>query len=216
MHWPAALEPEDVPAGTLPKDSKKTSKGNPQISLEYSEDHVATWKAMEELVDEGLVKSIGVSNFNIRRLKALLPNCRIKPVADQVELSFGCPQPELIAWLQKNDILPQAYSPLGSTGASHANEKAIDDIAKKHGVEGANVLISWQVARGCNPLPKSVTPKRIANNLKLVDLTKEELESLEKAAASKPKVRVCDQSEDFEWDIFQSDVPGKRDEDQKD
>lgn len=87
-------------------------------------------------------------------------------LSDQVELSLACPQPELVAWLKKNDILPQAYSPLGSTGASQRDNEVIDKIAKKHGVDGANILLSWSVKRGCNPLPKSVTPSRIENNQK--------------------------------------------------
>lgn len=85
---------------------------------------------MEKLVEAGLVKSIGVSNFNIRRLRALLKEAKIKPVANQIELSFTCPQPELLAWLKKNDVLPQAYSPLGSTGASHTSLDAVSgDLA---------------------------------------------------------------------------------------
>lgn len=166
MHWPAALVPEDVPAGQLPRAPKKLANGKPQINRELSDNVLPTWREMEKLVDEGLVKSIGISNFNIRRTRELLKEARIKPVTNQVELSFTCPQPELIAWLKKNDILPQAYSPLGSTGASHASKEEIDTIAKKHGVQGANVLISWQVARGANPLPKSVTKSRIENNIK--------------------------------------------------
>lgn len=165
MHWPVALEPE-VKGDALPLAPVKKANGKPSVNKDLSDNVLPTWREMEKLVDEGLVKSIGISNFNIRRTRALLKDARIKPVTNQVELSFTCPQPDLVAWLKKQDILPQAYSPLGSTGASHASLKEIDTLAKKHGVEGANILISWQVARGCNPLPKSVTPSRIANNHK--------------------------------------------------
>ncbi|PWN30694.1 putative aldehyde reductase i [Jaminaea rosea] len=210
MHWPVALEPE-VKGDDLPLAPKKKANGKPQVNKDLSDNVLPTWREMEKLVDEGLVKSIGISNFNIRRTRALLKECRIKPVTDQVELSFTCPQPDLIAWLKKNDIVPQAYSPLGSTGASHASLKEIDTLAKKHGVEGANILISWQVARGCNPLPKSVTASRIANNAKLVNLTKEEVDELEKAALSQQKKRVCDQSDDFDYDIFEENHPENND-----
>jgi len=148
---------------------------------------------LEKLVDEGLVKSIGISNFNIRRTRELLKNCRIKPVANQIELSFACPQPELLAWLKRHDILPQAYSPLGSTGANATNVDVVERIAKKHNVEPANILINWQVARGANPLPKSVTESRIKNNLKLIDLSEEELKEIEEAAKAHPPHKVCDQ-----------------------
>lgn len=122
-------------------------------------------------------------------------------------MSFTCPQPELLAYLKKVDILPQAYSPLGSTGASHTSLEVIDKLAKKHGVEGANILISWQVGRGANPLPKSVTESRIKNNAKLVNLDAQELKKLEEAANKQPFKKVCDQSKDFGYDIYEADHP---------
>lgn len=165
---------------------------------------------MEKLVDEGLVKSIGVSNLNIHRVKKLLKDCRIKPVANQVELSIQCPQFELVDWLKKQDILPQGYSPLGGTdGAALRNNEKVKAIADKHNTEGSNILISWLVKRGINPLPKSVTPSRIENNLKLVDLSDEEFEQLNQLAREHPAKRVCDQSNDFEpvYDIYQENDP---------
>ncbi|KDN48498.1 putative GCY1-galactose-induced protein of aldo/keto reductase family [Tilletiaria anomala UBC 951] len=212
VHWNVALVP-DVPAdGGLPRAPKKDPKtGKPQVNRELSDNPLPTWREMEKLVDEGLVKSIGISNFNIRRTRELLKQARIKPVANQVELSFACPQPELLGWLKKHDILPQAYSPLGSTGASQANLEVVEKIAKAHGVEGANVLISWAVQRGSNPLPKSVTPKRIVNNLKIFQLSEEEFAEMEKAAKSQKHHKVCDQSEDFGYDIFEQNHPENND-----
>lgn len=214
MHWNIAFVPEDVPAGQLPRDSKKDPKtGKHLLDLETTENFTSVWKEMEKLVDEGIVKNIGISNFSIRRTKELLKSCRIKPVVNQVELSFTFPQPELVKWLKSQDILPQAYSPLGSTGASQASLSVVDNIAKKHGVQGANVLISWQVARGCNPLPKSVTPSRIENNLKLIDLSPEELDELEKGALAQTPKKVCDQSDLVvpSYDIFEANHPTNND-----
>ncbi|PWN45750.1 putative GCY1-galactose-induced protein of aldo/keto reductase family [Ceraceosorus guamensis] len=212
MHWNVALEP-DVPAdGSLPRKPLKDPKtGKPQVDRVLSDNPLPCWRDMEALVEAGLVKNIGVSNFNIRRLRALLKEAKIKPVANQVELSFTCPQPELLAFCHKVNVLPQAYSPLGSTGASHSSLAAVDALAKKHNVQGANILISWQVGRGANPLPKSVTPARIANNLKLVDLSKEEIAQLEESANSQPFKKVCDQSEDFDYDIFEASHPQNND-----
>ena len=88
-------------------------------------------------------------------------------IADQVELSIQCPQPELVAYLEKNDILPQAYSPLGGTdGQKLREDPTIVKIAEKHGVHGATILISWLIKRGICVLPKSVTPSRIEANAK--------------------------------------------------
>ena len=214
MHWNIAFVPEDVPAGQLPRNSKKDpATGKHLLDLETTENFVKVWAELEKLVDEGIVKNIGISNFSIRRTKELLKSCRIKPVVNQVELSFTFPQPELVAWLKKQDILPQAYSPLGSTGASQASLSVVDNIAKKHGVQGANVLISWQVARGCNPLPKSVTSSRIENNLKLIDLSPEELDELEKGALAQTPKKVCDQSDLVvpSYDIFEANHPTNND-----
>ena len=214
MHWPLALQPEVPSDGSLPVGPKKDSKtGKPLVDLENSNDNAACWAAMEALVEEGLVKSIGISNFNIRRTRQLLKTAKIKPVANQVELSFTCPQPELVAWLKKKDILPQAYSLLGSTGAKQASLEVVERMAKKYGCEGANVLISWQVARGACALPKSVTPSRIANNLKLVDLSKEDVQVLEEEAIKQPFKKTCDQTDSFEprWDIYEMEHPENND-----
>ncbi|KAK4684081.1 hypothetical protein P7C73_g6122, partial [Tremellales sp. Uapishka_1] len=207
MHWNINLQ-VDAPEGVLPQweHAKKASDGKYLLDLELCEDVLPTWRAMEKLVDEGLVKSLGISNFNIQRTRKLLKDARIKPVANQVELSIQCPQPELISWLEKNDILPQGYSPLGGTDGAHLREhKDILAIAKKHNVQGATILLSWLIKRGINPLPKSVTPERIDGNLKTVDLSTEDFEAIQKLSASHPAKRVCDQSDSFSptYDIYQ-------------
>lgn len=206
VHWPLAFEPEVPADGSLPRSAAMDSaSGKKKTDVAQSEDHKATWQEMEKLVDEGLVKTIGISNFNIRKTRTLLEYARIKPAVNQVELSLTCPQPDLVAWLKKNDILPQAYSPLGSTGAKSTTLDVVDKLAKKHNVQGANVIISWLVARGCNPLPKSVTASRIENNQHLVNLTQEEVDELTKFATSSAPKRVCDQTEDVHprYDIFE-------------
>ncbi|CAD6584757.1 MAG: NAD(P)H-dependent D-xylose reductase (XR) [Tremellales sp. Tagirdzhanova-0007] len=207
MHWNM-----DAPPGVLPlkEHCVKADNGKNKLDLALCDDVTPTWQAMEKLVDQGLCKSIGVSNFNINRTKQVLKIARIKPVVDQVELSLQCPQVELVTWLKKNDILPEAYSPLGSTaGKSLRENKVITSIAEKHQVNGPSVLISWLLKRGILPLPKSVTPHRIEANSKTVDLTDEEYDQIEKLAESHPPNRVCDQSDSFEpfYDIYQEKHP---------
>ena len=75
---------------------------------------VETWKAMKGLVDEGLVKSIGLSNFNEEQIERILRICKIKPVVNQVEIHPYCPQIELEEFCRKHHILLEAYAPLGS------------------------------------------------------------------------------------------------------
>lgn len=202
----------DAPEGVLPtrEHTKKSPEGKVLLDVELSDDIMPTWREMEKLVDQGLVKSIGVSNLNINRVKKLLKDARIKPVTNQVELSIQCPQFELVDWLHKQNIQPQGYSPLGGTDGAALRENAdIKKIADKHNVGATTIMLSWLVKRGINPLPKSCTPSRIDENLKLIDLTEDEFESVNKIARSTPHKRVCDQSNDFEpvYDIYQENHP---------
>lgn len=212
MHWNINLQ-VDAPKGVVPTfdHTIKGKDGKNKLDVELADDVTPTWKEMEKLVDQGLTKAIGISNFNINRTNKLLNSgIRIKPVANQVELSIQCPQPELVAYLKKNDILPCAYSPLGGTDGAHLREhKTVKAIADKHNVHGATVLISWLIKRGIVALPKSVTPNRIDANLKSVDLSDEEFQQLEELAKSHPPKRVCDQSESFDpyYDIYQENDP---------
>lgn len=104
IHWPFAYKEE---GDNFPKDAQ----GNIIFS---TVDFVDTWKAMEQCVDLGLAKSIGISNFNAAQTKRILDACRIKPVTNQVECHPYLTQQKLSAFLKSNDILVTAYSPLGS------------------------------------------------------------------------------------------------------
>ncbi|XP_078608533.1 aldo-keto reductase family 1 member B1-like isoform X2 [Branchiostoma floridae x Branchiostoma japonicum] len=154
-------------------------------------DYVETWKAMESLADEGLAKSIGVSNFNTQQLERLLQNCRIKPAVNQVELHPYLAQPELVDFCKRNDILVTAFSALGAPARpkvfSSGDEEPVlmEDpsvvaIAKKYGKSAAQVLLRYHLDRGVSVIPKSVTPSRIQANFDVMDfsLSKEDLTSL--------------------------------------
>lgn len=122
----------------------------------------------------------------------------------QVELNLRCAQPELLAWAKKNNVLLEAYSPLGSTGATQRDDEVVVAIAKAHGVDPANILISWQVARGVVCLPKSVTPSRIIANLPQVKLSAAEVAQLEARAVELGEKRTVDPSKPWGFDIFES------------
>lgn len=198
MHWSVAFGRK--PDGSIAK-TPKDANGRVILDKKLCDDPLPTWKAMEEMVNKGLCKHIGISNFNIRRSEQLLKGAKIKPVCNQVELNFSNPQPELLQWSKEAGILLESYSPLGSTGAKERDHPEIKKLAEKHGVDPATILISWQVKRGAVCLPKSVTPSRIESNFKDIELSDEELEQLEKAAAAHPPKRTVDPS----WgiDIFE-------------
>ncbi|CAH1269911.1 AKR1B10 [Branchiostoma lanceolatum] len=164
--------------------------GNPEEV--YDEvDYVDTWKGMEPLVDEGLAKSIGVSNFNKQQLERLVQNCRIKPAVNQVELHPYLAQQDLVDFCKRNNVLLTAYSALGAPArpkvfASGEEDPVLMDdpsvvaIAKKYGKSAAQVLIRYQLDRGVSVIPKSVTPSRIQANFDIMNfsLSKEDLASL--------------------------------------
>jgi diketogulonate reductase-like aldo/keto reductase len=132
-------------------------------------DPSVTWKAMEALVKTGKVKAIGVSNFNTRRLEALLQSCRIVPAANQIEAHPYLQQPKLFEFCKEKGILVEAYSPLGNN--TTGEPRTVDDaevhaVAKSLRKDPGQVLVSWGVQRGQVVLPKSVTASRIASNFR--------------------------------------------------
>ena len=114
-------------------------------------------------MDEGLIRSIGVSNFSEARLEELIRDARKKPAVNQIESHPLLPNTELVRWCQSNGVAVTAYSPLAQGGKVFADETVVS-IAAKHGVTPAQVLLRWNVERGVVVIPKSVTPARIAQN----------------------------------------------------
>lgn len=126
------------------------------------------WAEMEKLVDEGLVKHIGLSNFNVKRISEVLKTCRIKPAALQVELHPYLPQNELVEFCKKQGIVVTAYSPLGSgRDPNLMQDPLIQDISKRLNKSPAQILIKWAIQRGTSVIPKSVTPSRIKENAEM-------------------------------------------------
>ncbi|CAO3684382.1 unnamed protein product [Umbelopsis ramanniana] len=182
VHWPVSFvpvgKPEDTPV-TPEKDYLFPQK-NGSVDIEEV-DPLKTWAAMEELVDAGLVKAIGLSNFNIAKIQHILDNCRIRPAALQVELHPALHQQELLDFCAKENIHVTAYSPLGNNiyGKDRTvDDPAIADVAKKLGKTPAQVCISWAVQHGTSVIPKSVTPSRITENFQDFVLEKEDYESV--------------------------------------
>lgn len=141
---------------------------NPVTSRhEWKKRNADSWRAMEEAVDAGLIKSIGVSNFHPHHIDALLETARIKPAVNQILLNPSDMQEELVSYNKKHDILSEAYSPLG-TGKIFEVE-SLKDLASKYNKTVAQVVIRWSLHHGFLPLPKSVTPERIVSNFDVYD-----------------------------------------------
>ena len=142
--------------------------------------NAGAWKAMEEAYRAGKVRAIGVSNFMIHHLEALLETADIKPHVNQVLLAPGCTQDELVAFCRQHEILLEAYSSLG-TGSIFDNPVA-QELATKYGKSVAQLALRWSLQKGFLPLPKSVTPQNIEANLQIFDfeLSKDDVIQLDK------------------------------------
>ncbi|KAL3439595.1 NADP-dependent oxidoreductase domain-containing protein [Aspergillus tetrazonus] len=176
IHWPVRLVPNET-SDLLPVNPDGTR------AVDRSWDQSETWRQMEEVYKSGKVKAIGVANWSIPYLGELRKTWTVVPAVNQVELHPFLPQHELRAYCDKLGILLEAYSPLGSTGAPLMSDPEIQQIAKKNGISPATVLISYHVNKGVVVLPKSVSEKRIASNKEVVELSGEDLATLDGMAA---------------------------------
>uniref|UniRef100_A0A8C0JBA5 NADP-dependent oxidoreductase domain-containing protein n=1 Tax=Chelonoidis abingdonii TaxID=106734 RepID=A0A8C0JBA5_CHEAB len=143
-----------------------------QSPTKSSSTSLFSWQTMEKLVDEGLVKSVGVSNFNVSQLERLLSVCRIKPAANQVELHPYLTQPQLVEYCKSKGIVLIAYSPFGcpNSPVPLLENPTVNEIAQKHGKTSAQVLIRFHIQRGIATIPKSITPARIVENAEVTGM----------------------------------------------
>lgn len=144
---------------------------------------IETWQAMEEMVKKGLCRSIGVCNFNQKKLSSLHEKARIKPAVNQVELHPFLQQTKLLRYCKKMGITLTAYSPLGSPDRPKAlrkdaepqllNHPVLHSIAKELQASPAQVLLAWGLHRETVVIPKTISATRLAENLKATELTLE-------------------------------------------
>lgn len=164
---------------------------NPDSRPFSVEEFMTVWRQCEELVDQGLVRYIGMSNMTIPKLEAVLPLCRIRPAALEMELHPGFQQPELFDYAVAHEILPIGYCPVGSPSRPE-RDRTREDVAdtempqilaaaKAHNIHPAEVCLKWAVQRGQIPIPFSVKEEQYSSNLKCVTqdpLTAEEMEAI--------------------------------------
>ncbi|MER7681661.1 MULTISPECIES: aldo/keto reductase [unclassified Streptomyces] len=130
-------------------------------------DFVETWKAMEEIYRSGRTKAIGVSNFQPHHLRRLLEESEVVPAVNQVEVHPYLTQGDVRAFGAEHDIATEAWSPIAQ--GKVLDDPTINRIAERVGRTAAQVTLRWHIQRGDIVFPKSVTPKRIAENLDLFD-----------------------------------------------
>lgn len=170
MHTPMASQYiGDGFENYMPKDAE----GN----IAFSDvDYLDTWRAMEKLVQKGLVKSIGVSNFNSEQVARVLAEGSIKPVTNQVECGPSINQTELTKFCKDRGVTVTAYTPLGrmkavsATGAKPPVEDVrVMAIAEKYHKTTAQVILRYLVQLGVMPIPKSANKDRVVQNINIFD-----------------------------------------------
>lgn len=171
IHTPVSKMPlgDDV----VSSDSKSDENGK---SIFEDINPVTTWKEMEQCVDMGLAKSIGVSNFNSAQIQAVLDSCTIKPVTNQVECHPLLSQKKLREFCKKNDILITSYRPLGgqkrkSDDPNILGNKVVEQIASKYKKLPSQILLRWHVQQDLIVLAKSTQIAHIMSNADIFNFT---------------------------------------------
>lgn len=131
-----------------------------------------TWKALEDLYDEGKIRAIGLSNFLPHHVENILAGCRVKPMVDQLEFHPGYSQEAAVRYCQERNILVQAWSPLGRQRVFE--EPLILSLAEKYHVSSAQLCLRFAVQRGIMPLPKASSTERMRENLDVFSFVIEE------------------------------------------
>lgn len=208
VHWPIAAESDSNHMPAIGSDGKYI------IKKDLTENPEPTWRAMEELQRSGKARAIGVSNWTVEGLKKLMSYAEIKPVLNQIEIHPFLPNTELVNFCQEHDIMPAAYSPLGSqnqvpsTGEQVRTNSTLNEVAKRSGHDLAQVLLAWGLQRGYVVLPKSSTPKRIESNWQIPELSKDDFDAVE-AVASGRHTRFVNMKDTFGYNVWPEEKDGE-------
>ncbi|XP_077284951.1 aldo-keto reductase family 1 member B7-like [Arctopsyche grandis] len=187
-----------VPFGFYYDEETLTPKKNEngEILLDLETDHISLWKAMESVMNKGLAKNIGLSNFNEAQIKKINQNCQMKPQVLQIECHAYLQQESIRELCAKENIAVVAYSPLGSPGArNHFMNKynyelknfpdilghpIVTDIAARHNKSPGQIVLRFLVQNNVAVIPKSANLARIVQNIDLFEfeLTVEEVNAL--------------------------------------
>ncbi|EAA05218.4 AGAP011068-PA [Anopheles gambiae str. PEST] len=195
IHWPVAYREGDVLFPLRP-DGKR---------VHFSDvDYIETWPAMERLVEAGLVRNIGLSNFNVQQVQRVLDVARIPPATNQIECHPYLHQASLTEFCKRHDVTITAYSPLGSPARPWVKQDdpvlledaVVQRLAQKHSKTPAQILIRYQHQLGHVVIPKSVSRQRIASN---ADVFGFELDAadLQQLAGLERNGRICPESFSF-------------------
>lgn len=154
---------------------------------------VNAYRAMEKFVEDGKIRSLGLSNWYVEELEAFLPQVSIPPALVQNEIHPYYQENDVIPYIQRLGIVVQGWYPLGGRGhtAELLGDEVISDIARAHGVSSAQVILRWNLQKGVVVIPGSSNPAHILENTQLYDfaLTDEEM----------AQINALDRNEKHDW-----------------
>ncbi|KAG8828437.1 hypothetical protein FRC19_006535 [Serendipita sp. 401] len=163
MHWPQADDPQ----------TGRTLRPNESPTF------VETWLEMEKLPLTGKTRSIGICNFSIKNLEILLSKANIVPAVHQIEIHPCLPNFELIQYSKANGIVVAGYTPMGKGSAPFYSDPTFLSLASKYEVQIGQILLSWAVQRGTIPIPKSSNEERARQNLQIIKLAQEDMNTID-------------------------------------
>ena len=176
--WPSFYEDDDAVDKTLER------LGTDTIDLllihQPAGNYVAGYRQMEKAYKEGKVKAIGLSNFNQAQIEEILGLCQVKPAVLQTEVHPYFQEQELKSFLSKEDMVIQAWYPLGHGDKALLEEPLFTQLGKKYGKTNAQIILRWHIQDGNIVIPGSKNPAHIKDNFDLFDfsLTEEEMEKI--------------------------------------
>ena len=182
IHWPF---PNFHPPGC------DVTSRSPDSRPYIHESFMKTWRQLEKLVEDGLVKHIGTSNMTVPKMRLVLRDAEVRPAVNEMELHPHFQQQELFDFVRDHGVEPVGYCPLGSPNRPERDRTAEDtnpledpvvlEIAGAHDVHPALVCLKWAVQRGQTPIPMSTKRRNYASNLRAVvedPLTEAEMDAL--------------------------------------
>ncbi|EGW30931.1 uncharacterized protein SPAPADRAFT_68155 [Spathaspora passalidarum NRRL Y-27907] len=191
QHWPITLHGDENGQPATPKkdDGSLIYDDDPANGTKYIE----TYHKMEDILDKtDKVKSIGISNYSIKKLEQFLPEVRkYKPVVNQIELHPQLPQQDLVDYCESRGIVIVAYSPVGGPGAPVLEIPLINELAKKYMVTPNEIAEAYHILNNRGVLSRSANLSRIKTITRLPKLSKEELKALYQVGVDNPKRYNC-------------------------
>lgn len=150
------------------------------IHYPYPDFYIEIWETLIALQKEGLIRYIGCSNFHIRHIESLIKETGVAPAINEIYISPVGTKDEDIDYSSKKNIQLMTYSPLMDIRLKRIPEETFSPLMEKYGKSLSQIILRWNIERGCIPLAKSKSPQRLAENIDVLDfnLTCEEVKTI--------------------------------------